>query len=400
MALRAATCQNCGGNLQIDDQREKGFCPFCGTEYYTEKIINQTFVTNNYSGATIHVHSADIESIVGLTESFCEQGNYDGALRQIDTALPNAPKDPRLWHLRMKAQLIQRVKTEEPTFEDILYSFQTAVENAYPSNSQLIGQIFRDVIEGLYKCHLWYVDRIRVVYQDTEIKMTDSEKEQQEKQATREPWITKHTQCVLTLIDILEHKAIPFAEIDNFLRIDLQKCAEEDRVLEDWRNTKGKKQDSISQILPQYSLLNSGGVMHSFQPVLRIKPSNISPKSLNYETYNGKLCINTPEGAKIKSKKGKRKEPTYFGTILLYIIREAHPDYQSSTLNEAERLMLRKDSGGCYIATCVYGSYDCPQVWTLRRYRDETMAESWIGRFLLKPITRSARHLLNGSEAG
>ena len=26
---------------------------------------------------------------------------------------------------------------------------------------------------------------------------------------------------------------------------------------------------------------------------------------------------------------------------------------------------------GCYIATCVYGSYDCPQVWILRRYRDE-----------------------------
>ena len=26
-------------------------------------------------------------------------------------------------------------------------------------------------------------------------------------------------------------------------------------------------------------------------------------------------------------------------------------------------------SGGCYIATCVYGSYDCPEVWTLRRFR-------------------------------
>lgn len=24
------------------------------------------------------------------------------------------------------------------------------------------------------------------------------------------------------------------------------------------------------------------------------------------------------------------------------------------------------NSGGCYVATCVYGSYDCPEVWTLR----------------------------------
>ena len=37
-------------------------------------------------------------------------------------------------------------------------------------------------------------------------------------------------------------------------------------------------------------------------------------------------------------------------------------------------------NGGCYIATAVYGSYDCPQVWTLRRYRDYTLAETWYGR--------------------
>lgn len=37
-------------------------------------------------------------------------------------------------------------------------------------------------------------------------------------------------------------------------------------------------------------------------------------------------------------------------------------------------------SGGCYVATAVYGSYDCPQVWTLRRYRDYTLAKTWYGR--------------------
>lgn len=35
---------------------------------------------------------------------------------------------------------------------------------------------------------------------------------------------------------------------------------------------------------------------------------------------------------------------------------------------------------GCYIATCVYGSYDCPQVWILRRYRDEILKKSVPGR--------------------
>ncbi len=37
-------------------------------------------------------------------------------------------------------------------------------------------------------------------------------------------------------------------------------------------------------------------------------------------------------------------------------------------------------NGGCYIATAVYGSYDCPPVWVLRRYRDGVLAKSWYGR--------------------
>ena len=38
---------------------------------------------------------------------------------------------------------------------------------------------------------------------------------------------------------------------------------------------------------------------------------------------------------------------------------------------------------GCYVATCVYGSYDCPQVWTLRRFRDEKLETSWVGRLFI-----------------
>ena len=42
------------------------------------------------------------------------------------------------------------------------------------------------------------------------------------------------------------------------------------------------------------------------------------------------------------------------------------------------------DSEGCYIATCVYGSYDCPQVWTLRRFRDETLKRHAPGRAFVR----------------
>lgn len=44
----------------------------------------------------------------------------------------------------------------------------------------------------------------------------------------------------------------------------------------------------------------------------------------------------------------------------------------------------QKSDEGCYVATCVYGSYDCPEVWTLRRYRDNTLGASVLGRALIR----------------
>lgn len=36
------------------------------------------------------------------------------------------------------------------------------------------------------------------------------------------------------------------------------------------------------------------------------------------------------------------------------------------------------------MAACVYGSYDYPEVWTLRRYRDNTLGATWYGRAFIK----------------
>lgn len=61
-------------------------------------------------------------------------------------------------------------------------------------------------------------------------------------------------------------------------------------------------------------------------------------------------------------------------------IKEVNPDY---VIPERPRPSYQGARGGCYVATAVYGSYDCPQVWTLRRYRDYTLAETWHGRVFI-----------------
>lgn len=69
----------------------------------------------------------------------------------------------------------------------------------------------------------------------------------------------------------------------------------------------------------------------------------------------------------------------YISNIMEYHrkIKEIDPSY------EIPQRPSQK-SGGCYVATAVYGSYDCPQVWTLRRYRDYTLAETWYGRAFIR----------------
>ena len=54
-------------------------------------------------------------------------------------------------------------------------------------------------------------------------------------------------------------------------------------------------------------------------------------------------------------------------------IQSIKPDFQTREVDTSS-------AGACYIATAVYGSYDCPEVWTLRRFRDFTLAATWYGR--------------------
>lgn len=66
-------------------------------------------------------------------------------------------------------------------------------------------------------------------------------------------------------------------------------------------------------------------------------------------------------------------------------IIELDPEFVIPPLPSTEYIDLpkSKQSGGCYVATAVYGSYDCPEVWTLRRFRDNILAKSFFGRLFI-----------------
>lgn len=76
-----------------------------------------------------------------------------------------------------------------------------------------------------------------------------------------------------------------------------------------------------------------------------------------------------------------RSDPGLFGS---YHHKDASDKSTGSSAPGLFGSYHHNDSQGCYIATCVYGSYDCPSVWTLRRFRDNTLAKSMFGRLFIR----------------
>lgn len=89
---------------------------------------------------------------------------------------------------------------------------------------------------------------------------------------------------------------------------------------------------------------------------------------------------------KYLTKKDKTNTSYYF-----YLNDEKIVSFNFSVENEKLDQYLKDNNfdintikGGCYIASCVYGSYNTKEVWTLRRYRDYKLSKNILGRLFIK----------------
>lgn len=132
-----------------------------------------------------------------------------------------------------------------------------------------------------------------------------------------------------------------------------------------------------------------------------------NPRHYTVTLFNNlglEFCSTLENIAKKISNENKTNRVFYYDLALkhaMYILNHGHlakPKFIQEIIMKYHRLINECDpshvvpseppkpekSGGCYVATAVYGSYDCPEVWTLRRYRDYTLAKTWHGRAFIK----------------
>ena len=135
------------------------------------------------------------------------------------------------------------------------------------------------------------------------------------------------------------------------------------------------EQDAIREIAIRF--------MMGYDSVISGIGGNIIESECNVEKYNflgvGYTADFTMSSAELADafRSSRELKPPYVSIVDRSAI--SPPLWYVQKKSEAS-----KSSGGCYVATAVYGSYDCPEVWVLRRFRDHSLAKSISGRMFIK----------------
>lgn len=144
--------------------------------------------------------------------------------------------------------------------------------------------------------------------------------------------------------------------------------------------------DSVGGIGVQFSFRNEGEktikyVTISFIPYNQVGDAVSS--SIGGRSEFGIIC--TGPIAPNKKQSGRCECIWYNYSITSVRVSKAEIEYMDGTTEVIDGTNIPvEEGGGCYVATAVYGSYDCPEVWMLRRYRDYELAETWHGRLFIK----------------
>lgn len=99
MGYIALNCPNCGAQLDLDDNRDFGFCQYCGTKVVREKTIIEHTGTVKIEGM------ADADSLLDRAFILIESGDFDKADVCLDKVLALNPKCAKAYMGELLCQL-------------------------------------------------------------------------------------------------------------------------------------------------------------------------------------------------------------------------------------------------------------------------------------------------------
>ena len=341
MALVQAKCTNCGANLEIDNSKDAAICQFCGTPFIVEKAINNYNTTNNIKADVINVFSNAQEFVVKggiLTQ-------YNGNSTII--SIPDNVKEVRVDAFDGCSKYIEKINIPEGVIEFAIRECENLKELTLPnsleilhlSNAEKLSNLkLNDNIKEVYLCNLG----IKEIIFPRKVKSVVCK------------WCKhlKHTAFQGTLESLADDAFDGCTLLSNVeLPKGLKKIGQSS-----FHNCKSLYEVVFPEGLEviDYYYSRYGSDSGAFRGCSNLRKLTIPDSVSQINSLAFKGC---PVSEISASEQWKKEHWEVFSCLQSY-----------------------KPKEGCYVATCVYGSYDCPQVWTLRRYRDYTLAETWHGR--------------------
>ena len=334
MPLLPCKCPNCGAQLEVDKSNEAAVCKYCNTPFIVEKAINNYNINNNFAGANIIMEDGvSLENLYTLARRALEAEKYEDASNYYHDILKRAPND---WEAVFFINYCKAATYKYSEFIDIARDFANGITEA--------GNL---------------------------IKLITDENEQHNAIKTLSSFSLK---C----FSYLYKNLIPSddSHIDEFkgfalatIGYNLGNSIENINIIDESIN-------NIKLEVWKKSIAIEGRIF--FSRISHIEYNIAIEKKLDHNEridFRAKLEESEVKRINVYINKVKQYDPNYIPPILKCL------DYGRNNNSNDEK---NAKSGGCYIATCVYGAYDCPEVWTLRRFRDYCLDNSWYGRLFIK----------------
>ena len=125
-----------------------------------------------------------------------------------------------------------------------------------------------------------------------------------------------------------------------------------------------------------------GAAINSGTKTVGIPSGMMYYEDINVEFENGIFYTWEDREGSLKSSHGTPYGIDYKNENIDFLIKRAKENL--SDIEKRDIVSKSISKKGCYVATCVYGSYNCPKVWVLRRFRDYYLDNNILGRLFIK----------------
>lgn len=354
--MKAIKCEMCGGS-DVVKQGEYYVCQSCETKYDPEAAKKLLVEIDN---------NGEIENLTALATRAKQEGNKENAAKYYSRL---AELQPDNWEAHAFAEYFKVSSCAVATSEEALENLNSALMT-YFSELRLMPQISRhDELTSIEIARLSF-DFAWPVY-------VSAKKSEAERLATSQDTFGQQF-WALALLD-----SLPEELVDTYDLKDEKHKYGRDTAIKFW--------ESLIELYPKdchefhyATFLGYASKINEYSPGSYDIPE--PPKNLTYPSnafFNVWLELNAA-GCGLDAAADKYAELTNLGREECRSELEKLTGKLGWTAKNAPKDAPATKTGGCYVATAVYGSYNCPQVWTLRRFRDYDLAMSLHGRAFIK----------------